>query len=329
MKALSLDDVLAASKRISGHIIKTPVISSDILNERLGCEIFFKLENQQKTGAFKIRGALNHLLNLKEQNKLPKKVVAVSSGNHAQAVAYACKLLGVEALIYTSKITSSIKIQATRSYGAQLVVTEKRKEANQLALDKVKEGYHFIHPYDDGLVIAGQGTACLESIDEIGKEIDAIFTPCGGGGLPSGTYLASQILKNKPLNFACEPQNANDAAISLKTGEIYQFEESPYSIADGARTLSISQRTFQYLKQIDGIIETSEEEIIYWTQWLHYLLKNTIEPTSAMAMAACAAWIKQNNISGKRALVILSGGNISTATYQKIWEKDYLEVERN
>src|SRR5690606_15817128 len=173
----------------------------------------------------KARGALNHLLYLKEQNRLPQKVVAVSSGNHAQAVAYACKILNIPALVYTSKITSSLKIQATRTYGAEVIITEKRKEANELALSKIKEGYHLLHPYDDDLVIAGQATTCLEALEEINDEIDAIFSPCGGGGLPSGTYLSAKQLKNKPQIFACEPLIANDAAISLKTGKIYSFEE--------------------------------------------------------------------------------------------------------
>jgi threonine dehydratase len=320
MKFLSNSDVIAAQKRIADYIIKTPLVSSDFLNEKLNNQIFFKLESHQKTGSFKARGALNHLLYLKEINELPKKVVAVSSGNHAQAVAYTCKMLGIPSIIYTSKIASKIKIQATRLYGAEVVVTEKRVEANNLALEKIKEGYHFIHPSDDDLIIAGQGTACLEALDEIGK-VDTIFSPCGGAGLVSGCYLAAG---NSEV-FAVEPQNANDAALSLQNGKIFHFEDSPQTICDGARTLSISERTFQYLKKMKGVLLASEEEIIYWTQWLNYLLKTTIEPTSAMAMAGCFNYIKENKIAGKKLLVILSGGNIDVESNRKIWEKDYLQ----
>ena len=326
MKLLSLSDVLAAENRIADYIVNTPVVTCDFLNQRLKNKLFFKLESHQKIGAFKSRGALNHLLYFKEINQLPKKVVSVSSGNHAQAVAYACKMLDIEALIYTSRITSSLKIRATKMLGAQVIVTETRKEANILALEKAeKEGYHFLHPYDDDLVIAGQGTACLEALKTIDQKVDAVFIPCGGGGLPSGTYLAAQheLAKGAQI-FACEPEIANDAALSLKRGEIYQFNDSPNTIADGARTLSISPRTFEYLKKIDGIIEASEESIIYWTQWLHYLLKTTVEPTSAMAMAGCFNWIKDNKIIDRNILIIISGGNISAESYRQIWDKDYL-----
>ncbi len=323
MKFLSVDDVIAAQKRIANYIIKTPTITSDFLNEKLNNQIFFKVDAHQKTGSFKARGALNHILYLKEQNQLPEKVVAFSSGNHAQAVAYSCKMLGIPALIYSSKVASTLKMQATRAMGAEVIITELRVEAEKAVAEKVTEGYHLIHPYDDDLIIAGQGTSCLEALNEIG-EVQTIFAPCGGGGLISGSYLAAQKLKNLPKVFATEPEIANDAFLSVKNDKIFRFEDSPNTICDGARTLAVANRTFEYLKKLNGIILASEEEIIYWTQWLHYLLKTTIEPTSAMAMAACFNYIKKNNISGEKILVILSGGNISADSYRKIWEKDYL-----
>ena len=323
IKLLSFDDIIEAGKRIASNVVNTPIITSDFLNEKLKSQIFFKLETHQRTGSFKARGALNHLLYLKETKALPKKVVAYSSGNHAQAVAYACKMLDIEALICTSKVTSPLKISATRRLGAEVIITEKRSEAEALTMDKVAEGYHFIHPSNDDLVIAGQGTACLEALDSLG-EFNAIFAPCGGGGLISGTYLAAQNLRNKPKIYAAEPLTANDAALSLQNNEIYHFADSPNTIADGARTLAISPRTFAYLKLIDGIIQVSENDIIYWTQWLHHILKTTIEPTSAMAMAACFSWIKDNPIANQKILVILSGGNIGTESYQQIWKEDFL-----
>lgn len=323
MNLLSFDDVLEAYRRTKNYIINTPVVSCEFLNEKLQNQIFFKLEPHQRTGSFKARGALNHLLYYKEIKQLPKKVVAFSSGNHAQALAYTSKMLGIEALIYSSKVASPLKMQLTRMMGAEVVITERRIQAEEAVAQKVKEGYHFVHPSDDDLIIAGQGTSCLEALEDIG-EVDGIFAPCGGGGLISGCYLAAQKAKNHPKIFAVEPENANDAARSIRDGKIFRFEDSPPTICDGARTLAISERTFQYLKKMHGIIETSEEEIIYWTQWLHYLLKTTVETTSSMAMAGCFKYIKENNLRNQKFLVILSGGNIATDSYQKIYEKDYL-----
>lgn len=305
---LSLTDVLEARNRISKYIEKTKIISDEGINKRLHNKIFFKLDNLQKTGSFKIRGAFNHLLSLQEKGILPKKVVAVTSGNHGKALAYICKELKIEALIYTPKITPKSKIDAIESLGAKVVITEKRAEANKLSEEKIKEGYHYIHPSADNLVIAGQGSIFLESLEEIEK-IDTVFVPCGGGGLVSGIYLASQQCENKPKIFAVEPEVANDAYISVENNKIFAFTESPKTIADGARTLAISENTFQYLKKIDGIITVGEDKIISWTKELNIILEGIIEPTSAMSMAGCEKWINENNIKNQNILIIISGGN--------------------
>jgi threonine dehydratase len=173
------------------------------------------------------------------------------------------------------------------------------------------------------MVIAGQGTACLEALED-GGMMDAVFATCGGGGLLSGTLLATQLTgKNIPV-FGCEPQMANDAARSYRTGKIVSFDETPMTIADGARTLHISECTLAYLRQLRDFYEVSEDNILYWTQWLHHLLKVVVEPTSAVAMAGACQWLKTQK-EKKRVLVILSGGNIDADTYQKIWSHDYLE----
>ncbi len=305
---LSCKDVINAKNRISDFIINTDLVSNEALNKELNNKIFFKLDNLQKTGSFKIRGALNHLLLLKEQGEMPKKVVVVTSGNHGAAVAYACKKFNIECLIYTSKITPIFKINNMKKFGAEIVITQKRKEANKLAAEKIKEGYHFIHPSSGDDVIAGQGTIFIEAIEKE-EEFDAVFVPCGGGGLVSGIYLASETCKKKPEIFAIEPSSANDAQISIKNNDIFIFDDSPKTIADGARSLCVSENTFKYLKNIAGIIDVAENDIVYWQKRVNNLLNQNIEPTSALSMAGCFKWIKENNVKNKSILVIISGGN--------------------
>ena len=313
----------AAHQRISPYIHRTPLLQSKILNEFLGHKIIFKAESLQKIGAFKIRGALNTLLTLKEKNALPKSIVAFSSGNHAQAVAVAGKLLNIKTTIIMPSFTSSIKRQAAAYYGAEMIITTTRKEAEEKAAEMEADGAFLIHPIDNDCEIAGQGTACYEALKD-GANPAAIFATCGGGGLLSGTFLAKELLSPRSLVFGGEPLQANDASLSYKAQKIIGFNESPPTIADGARALSISERTFHYIQQVDGFFEIDEETIIYWTQWLMHLLKITVEPTSAVAMAAAFAWLKTQKTE-QEVLVILSGGNISPETYQKIWQKNYLE----
>ncbi len=320
---LSPEVIAKAYARIKPYIHHTPLLESSLLNEWLGHRILFKAEGLQKIGAFKIRGALNTLLSLQEQGKLPKEVVAFSSGNHAQAVAYAAKLLGIKATIIMPEFTSAIKMQATRSYGANIILTPTRQEAEALAQSMTEKGAHMIPPYDRDEVIAGQGTACYEALQD-NENIDAVFAACGGGGLLSGTYLAVQALKPSIPVYGAEPLKGNDAAQSLRAGKIIKLAVTPDTIADGATALSVSERTFEYLKKIAGIYEIEEETMLYWTQWLIHLLKTAVEPTSAAAMAAAAEWLKTEK-TPKTVLIILSGGNISPQAYKKIWQDNYLE----
>jgi threonine dehydratase len=314
--------IKAAYIRIQKYIHKTPILQSEILNKQLASQIYFKFEGMQKIGAFKARGAMNTLLHLQEQNELPEQVVAYSSGNHAQAVAWAAQQLGIEATIIIPQSASPIKIAATRSYGAKVILTKERQEAEDLARDLSKDCF-LLPPYDHDDVIAGQGTAAFEAWKDEGN-FDAVFAPCGGGGLISGTYLATQLFSEKAKVYAAEPLIANDAAQSYKNGTITGFQTSPMTIADGTRTLRVAERTFQYIKKLNGFYEISEDEIIYWTQWLTHLLKINLEPTGALGMAGAFKWIQAGNLS-KRILVIVSGANIDPATYLKMWEKNYLE----
>ncbi len=321
LKTLHTTDVEQSAERIKPYIQKTPLVQSSLLNRWLGHSIFFKLENWQSVGAFKARGAMNALLTVQERGQLSDRVVAFSSGNHAQAVAWACACLNLKAQIYIPKNASNIKKQATRSYGASVIETDTRQQAEDSVQQVIDEGSIFIHPYDNEDVILGQGTACLEAL-ETGFEPDAIFAPCGGGGLLSGTYLASQS-RRIPV-FGAEPLQANDAARSLKAGEIVSYIDTPETLADGARTLRVSPRTFMYLRQLAGFYEITEREIIYWTQWISHLLKITCEPTAALGMAAAAQWIKDQT-SPKVILVIISGGNLNPDFIPMLWHENHLE----
>lgn len=247
---LSPEVVEQAHKRISPFIRRTPLLESELLNSWIGHNIIFKAEGFQRVGAFKFRGALNAMLALKEQGNLPKEVVTFSSGNHAQGIALAGKMVGVPTTVFITNAASELKKQATISYGANVFTFPTRQEAETKAYEMQKNGAYFIHPFDNDMVIAGQGTACFEALQD-GKNPDAIFVSCGGGGWASGTYLASRMLAPDSLVFAGEPLNANDASQSYLSGNIVKFSNTPISIADGALSLSISERTFQYLKKLD------------------------------------------------------------------------------
>lgn len=303
--------ILHAANRIKNYIKNTPVISDEKLNQEFGAQIFLKMENQQITNSFKARGAFNAILSYQETHqKFPEKIVVQSSGNHAQAIAYACKKFGIKALIYMINKAEPLKIKAARDLGAEVVLLEKRSDVNKQAEEKQKEGYFFIHPSANEDVIAGQGTGALEALTQIG-EVDFIFAPCGGGGLVSGCFLAAKELSPKAQVFACEPLNANDVARSIRERKIVGFEDTPTTIADGARTLATSETCFHYLKQIAGVLEISEEEIIFWQKKLSGDLNQKIEPTSVLAIAGAKRFLQENpQIKNPKILVIISGGNV-------------------
>lgn len=322
---LNIKHIEKAKSRILGLTNQTPILTSQLLNQWLGHEIFFKTENFQKIGAFKARGACNTLAWLQEIGENPKHIVANSSGNHAQAVAYAASKFGISSTIFMPDYSSKIKIQATRSYGAQVVLSETRDITDQKVKEaSQQEGVYWIPPYNHEQVVCGQGTAAYEALTEL-QDIKALFAPCGGGGLLSGSLLAARGLSSKTKVMGVEPLNANDAAESLRHGTIQRLSGVPDTLADGAMTMAVGKITFEYLKQLDDFFEIEEEYLIYWTQWLSHLLKCRVEPTSAMSMEAVRRWLSTQKTKQK-VLVIISGGNIDQPTTQKIWEKDYLGV---
>jgi threonine dehydratase len=317
------EEIVKTYERIKSYIHRTPLLESSLLSGWLGHEIIFKAESFQKTGSFKARGAINKILTLKEQNNLPDRVVAFSAGNHSQAVAWVAKQFGIHATIFMPEITSPIKIQATKSYGAEVVITKTRQEAENRTDELAKDGAYLIHAYDDDAIITGQGTAALESLQDIGEKPDAIFGACGGGGLLAGNYLAKELLSPSTQIFGVEPKAANDATKSYNEGKIYRFYDSPNTVADGVRTLSLTNRTFHYIKNIDGFIEVEEKDIFYWVQWLSHILKVIVEPTAALAMAGAHKWLAKQSTK-KRILVILSGGNVSPDVQKYILEYNCL-----
>ncbi len=322
MNSLSPAAIADAAQRIAPYINTTPLLRSRLLNSWLGHDFLFKAEGFQKVGAFKTRGAVNALLTLKEQRALPDRIVAFSSGNHAQAVAYAAQLVGVEAMVVMPCEASLVKRRATIAYGAQVMVTGSRGEAEARAADLCEQGAYLLHPFDNDWVIAGQGTACYEVLRD-GLQPDAVFASCGGGGWLSGTYLATQLLSPGTSIYGVEPQRANDAVKSCRAGRVIQLTEAPDTIADGARTLSVSARTLRYLRRLSNIYEVDEPDIVYWTQWLNHLLKTPVEPTSALAMAGAFDWARSQH-TPQQVLVLLSGGNIAPETQRRIWAEDCL-----
>ena len=324
MSSVTLADVQSAKKRISPFINKTPVLESQLLNSWLGHRLFFKAECFQKTGAFKLRGALNMMLKAKEEGRLGSHVVASSSGNHAQAVAYAAKILGVKATIYSPQNVSKVKAAATKYYGATLDLSATRKEADEKVAEAASKGdVLWMPPFNHNDIIAGQGTAALEAIGQTG-EVNSVFAPVGGGGLVSGTLISTRALLPKASVIGVEPLVANDAAQSLRTGVIQSLSEQPNTLADGAATLHVGEKTFPHLQALDGFYEVDEIKIAYWTQWLQHLLKIHVEPTCAMSMGGVIEWLKSQT-SEQKVLVMLSGGNIDQQKMLKIWQDDYLQ----
>lgn len=325
MNMVSFEQIEQARFRIASLIKQTPIFESSLLNGWLGSRVLFKAECLQRVGAFKLRGALNAVAKMAENGELPKRIVANSSGNHAQAVAYAARLFKVPATIYSSKNISSVKAAATKHYGAELALFDTRLEADAAVAKAAKEpGTVWIPPFDHPDIIAGQGTLMLDTIDQVG-DFDAVFAPCGGGGLLSGTLISAHASCPSAKVFGAEPLAANDAAESLRQGHIVSLKAPPITLADGAATPAVGINTFPFLQQLDGLYEVEESKIAYWTQWLQHLLKLHIEPTCCMTMQAVVEWLSTVD-KGQKVVVLLSGGNIDGSKMRQIWQVDHLDI---
>ena len=313
--------VKKAHNRIIKYIHKTPIMQLENLNEMVSNNIYFKMDSMQITGAFKIRGVLNFLLSMQEKANLPSKIVGYSTGNHGLAMAYAAKMLNIAARVYLPKNVSLIKKNIAAYYGAEIIEVDTRQEAEDLALHDSLNGFTYLHPSDSDLTIAGAGTMCFEALLEMQTMNifpDYIFAPCGGGGLLAGSYLAKELLSPNTEFHGVEPLNANDAYKTVKYGSLFRFTDSPNTIADGLRALSVSTRTLEYLKKLDEIHLVSEESILFWTAYLIQNMQQPCEPSAAVSMAAAYEMIKANNIRGKNILILITGGNIDPEFYQKM-----------
>ncbi|MCK9325412.1 MAG: pyridoxal-phosphate dependent enzyme [Bacteroidales bacterium] len=309
----SLSDIQTAHSRIRSFIHRTPVLTSTSLNRILGAEFFFKCENFQKVGAFKYRGATNAILSLTPA-ELEKGVGTHSSGNHAAALALAAAMAGVPAYIVMPHTAPAIKKAAVAGYGAHIVFCEPTQEEREKTMMKVQEetGCTFIHPYDRFEIIAGQGTAALELLEEI-PTVDIIMAPVGGGGLLSGTAIAAKGLKPDIQVWAGEPQNADDAFKSFYSGELHP-SINPKTIADGLLT-SLSELTFKAIREnADAILLAPEQLIMDALNLILQRMKIVIEPSSAVPLAALMAG-PEKHWKGKKIGIILSGGNLDMAMF--------------
>lgn len=307
----SIHDLELVHDRIRPYIVHTPVLKSDRINELAGGEIFFKCENFQRIGAFKARGAVNAILQL-DSEQLKNGVATHSSGNHAQALAYAAKLAGTKAFIVMPENSATVKKEGVIRLGAEVIACANSQEARESALEEVirKTGAFFIPPYDHEWIIAGQGTAAKELIEEI-PDLDLLVAPVGGGGLLSGTALSAAILNKAIKVFGAEPQNMNDACRSFARGSIEKNEPGATSIADGLRT-TLGLKTFQCIqKHVSGILTAGEDEIIEAMKLTWTALKIVAESSGSVPLAVVLG--NSRLFEGKRTGIIVSGGNVDLA----------------
>ena len=317
--AIDLNQIEQANKRLVGYANKTPVLTSSTLNKQLNASIYFKCENFQKVGAFKFRGAYNAISQLSEQQKRDG-IIAYSSGNHAQAVALVGKMLNISTTIVMPNNSPKIKQKATQAYGAKVVVFDPEKITREEVAEREnkEEKLSLIKPFDNEGVIAGQGTASLEFIKELTEKkiiLDLMLAPCGGGGLLSGTAIATKGLLPNCKVIGIEPELADDATKSFYTGKLH-FNPNPPTIADGTRTTCMGDITFPLVRtNVDEMKTVSEEAIKEAVRFFYYRMKMVVEPSGALGLAALMSGaVKAKGNVG----VIISGGNIDGETMSEI-----------
>ncbi|MCE3262240.1 MAG: threo-3-hydroxy-L-aspartate ammonia-lyase [Pseudoduganella sp.] len=302
------DDVVAAAGRIAGHAHRTPVLTSRTANEELGAQLFFKAENLQRMGAFKFRGAFNALSRFDAAQR-KAGVVAFSSGNHAQAIALSAKLMGIPATIIMPDDAPASKVAATRGYGGTVVTYNRYREDREAIGRRLaqEQGMTLIPPYDHADVIAGQGTAAKELFEEVG-ELDALFVCLGGGGLLSGSALATRALSPRCQLYGVEPEAGNDGQQSLRSGVIVHIE-TPKTIADGAQTQHLGTLTFPIIQRdVNDILTVSDAELVDAMRFFAARMKIVVEPTGCLGFAAARKM--GDALRGKRVGVLISGGNV-------------------
>ncbi|MBD3880723.1 threo-3-hydroxy-L-aspartate ammonia-lyase [Phormidium tenue FACHB-886] len=313
--SVAYEDVEAAAARLDRQANQTPVVTSRTVNDRTRSQVFFKCENLQRTGSFKFRGAYSALSNLPVQER---GIVTHSSGNHAQAIALAGKLLGISTAIVMPQDAPSVKQNATRGYGAEVILYDRTTTRREVFCAEIAQarGATIIPPFDHPDVIAGQGTAAKELFQEVG-ELDLLLVCCGGGGLLSGCAIAADRLSPNCRVVGVEPEKGDDVTRSFQTGTI-QTVENPDTIADGARTLRPGDLTFPIIRHyVDEMLTVSDEALLRTMFFLWERLKLIVEPTGALAATALLEGIIQ--APGQRVGVILSGGNADIQQLTRYW----------
>jgi threonine dehydratase len=301
-------DVEAAAARIAGVATRTPVHTSRTLNELVGAEVFVKCENFQRMGAFKFRGAFNALSKFSPPQK-KAGVVAFSSGNHAQGIALAAKILSMPATIVMPHDAPAAKVAATKGYGAGVVMYDRYSEDREAIGRRLaaEQGLTLIPPYDHPDVLAGQGTAAKELFEEVGA-LDYLFVPLGGGGLLSGTALSTRSLAPQCVLYGVEPEAGNDGQRSFRSGSIVHID-TPKTIADGAQTQHLGHYTFGIIKRdVNDILTASDADLVSAMQFFAARMKMIVEPTGCLGLAG--ALNVRDSLKGKRVGVIISGGNV-------------------
>ena len=310
------DDVAAAALRLQGQAHRTPVLRSSTADQMLGAQLFFKCENFQRMGAFKFRGAYNALSQFTPAQR-KAGVIAFSSGNHAQAIALAARLLEIPATILMPLDAPQAKMDATRGYGGEVITFDRYTQDREALTAQLAQerGLTVIPPFDHPDVIAGQGTAAKELLEEAGQ-LDALFVPLGGGGLLSGTALAARALAPGCKLYGVEPEAGNDGQQSLRKGEIVHIA-TPQTLADGAQTQHLGKHTFEVIRRdVDDVVTASDAQLVEAMRFFAQRMKMVVEPTGCLGFAAaCHAGLP---LKGLRVGVIISGGNVDLARYAQL-----------
>ena len=310
------DDVAAAAERIAPAAHRTPVLTSTTANDALGAKLFFKCENFQRMGAFKFRGAYN-ALSCFDAAQRKGGVVAFSSGNHAQAISLSARLLGMPAVIVMPKDAPASKMAATRGYGGEIVLFDRYSEDREAIGQRLasERGMTLIPPFDHPHVIAGQGTATKELIEDVGP-LDALFVCMGGGGLVGGSALAARALAPGCKVYGVEPEAGNDGQQSFREGRIVHIE-TPKTIADGAQTQAVGKITFEIIRRdVDDVLTASDAELVDCMRFFAERMKMVVEPTGCLGYAAARRM--QAELKGRRVGVLISGGNVDLTRFAQL-----------
>ena len=316
--AVSFNDIVHAHERIAGVAHRTPVLTSRTVDALCGAQLFFKCENFQRAGAFKFRGACNALAQFSPGQK-ERGVVTFSSGNHAQAIALAASLLGIRAVIVMPNDAPAVKAAATRGYGAEVVLYDRYKESREAIGERLarEQGLTLIPPYDHPHIMAGQGTVAKELFEEVGS-LDYLLVPLGGGGLLSGSLISARALCPACRVIGVEPEAGNDGQRSLSSGRIISID-TPQTIADGAQTQSLGRLTFAVIRELVSDIQVvGDRELVESMKFFAGRMKIVVEPTGCLG--AALAFSRRLDLRGRRAGVILSGGNVDLARMAELFK---------